>query len=92
MENKRYPSLCNQQECTGCAACVNICPKDAITMIGMADGFLQPVVEKDKCVQCLACERTCPVLNVQPNKNRMMKKQGEKAHRVEHSPHWQWQC
>lgn len=70
MENKRYPSLCNQQECTGCAACVNICPKDAITMTGMADGFLQPIVEKDKCVQCLICERTCPVLNVQPNENR----------------------
>lgn len=63
MENKRYPVLCRQLDCTGCAACANICPKDAITMTEMLDGFSQPVIDKDRCVQCLACEKSCPVLN-----------------------------
>lgn len=69
MENKRYPELCGLRDCTGCAACANVCPKDAITMTRMEDGFLQPVVDKEKCVQCLACERSCPVLTVLPNGN-----------------------
>lgn len=70
MENKRYPELCNQLDCTGCAACANACPKDAITMEDMSDGFMQPVVDKDKCVQCLACEKSCPVSGILPNDNK----------------------
>lgn len=70
MENKGYPMLCNQLDCTGCAACANICPKNAITMTELSDGFLQPVVDRDKCVQCLACEKSCPVLNAFSNENK----------------------
>ena len=70
MGNKRYPALCSQIDCTGCAACASICPKDAISMTGMPDGFLQPVIDKDRCVQCLACEKSCPVLNTFSNENK----------------------
>lgn len=28
------------------------------------EGFLYPVVEKNKCVNCGMCEKVCPVLNV----------------------------
>lgn len=70
MESKRYPKLCSQLDCTGCAACANVCPKEAITMTNMGEGFLQPVVDRGKCVQCLTCEQTCPVLKVLPNENR----------------------
>ena len=72
MENKkRYPNLCSQLDCTGCAACANICPQDAITMTEMSDGFQQPIVDKDKCIQCMACEKACPVLHSLPNENRI---------------------
>ena len=63
MENKRLPKLCNSLVCTGCAACSNSCPKDAIQMIAGIDGFLHPVIYEKECVQCLACEKACPVLN-----------------------------
>ena len=31
--------------CTGCGACVSICPKQAITMRADSEGFLYPVVD-----------------------------------------------
>lgn len=63
MENKRLPALCDSLLCTGCAACSNSCPKDAIQMTASNDGFLRPVVIEESCVECLACEKACPVLN-----------------------------
>lgn len=49
--------------CTGCGACYNVCPKDAIRMEPDKDGFLVPVVSEEQCVHCGLCEKTCPVLN-----------------------------
>lgn len=71
MENKRIPQLCSHLDCTGCASCANACPKDAIHMIEMSDGFLQPVVNKDKCIGCLLCEKSCPVINSHRPANRL---------------------
>ena len=47
--------------CTGCGACVSICPKQAITMRADGEGFLYPVVDGEKCVECSLCEKRCPV-------------------------------
>lgn len=46
----------NPAECTGCGACVSICPKQAITMQPDAEGFLYPKVDGEKCVSCDLCE------------------------------------
>lgn len=70
MKSKRFPTLCNQLDCTGCAACANICPENAITMVQMYDGFMQPKIDRGKCVQCLACEKTCPTLNTLYRENK----------------------
>lgn len=51
------------KNCTGCGACYNICPKDAIRMEPDEEGFLVPCVHEDKCVRCGLCEKTCPVLH-----------------------------
>lgn len=32
----------NKQECTGCGACVSVCPKGAIAMRPDEEGFLYP--------------------------------------------------
>lgn len=54
--------------CTGCGACSNVCPTQAITMEFDREGFLAPVVHEDKCVNCGLCARQCPVMNPQyPN-------------------------
>lgn len=53
--------------CCGCQACTNICPVDAIRMQRYRDGFLYPVFETEKCVNCGLCEKVCPHIN--PEKN-----------------------
>lgn len=49
--------------CTGCFACMNICPANAIQADADSEGFLCPSVDKDKCVNCGKCVRVCPILN-----------------------------
>lgn len=45
--------------CTGCGACLNKCPKNAIVMEYDAEGFLFPKVT-DACVECGLCLKACP--------------------------------
>lgn len=48
------------EDCCGCAACVNICPKKVIEMQEDKEGFLYPViVGKSKCISCRLCEKVC---------------------------------
>ena len=55
--------LCNVSECTGCKACFNVCPKAAITMLKDAYQQIYPSIDRNKCVKCGLCLRTCPELN-----------------------------
>ena len=58
----------NLAECTGCGACVSICPKQAITMQPDAEGFLYPKVDGEKCVSCDLCEKRCPAGREMPER------------------------
>lgn len=49
----------NAQDCCGCTACASICAHDAITMQPDELGFLYPVVDESKCVECGLCEEVC---------------------------------
>lgn len=45
----------NAEVCTGCGACVEICPVEAISLeAGKAK------VDEDKCVECGVCVGECP--------------------------------
>lgn len=50
------------QNCTGCSACASSCPKNAIEMKANFEGFLYPVIDKEKCVDCGICEKVCPAI------------------------------
>ncbi len=46
--------------CTGCQACVEICPKQCIRMEANKEGFLYPHVDNNGCVDCGLCTKRCP--------------------------------
>lgn len=48
-----------QGECTGCGACVGMCPVNAIRIARNNDGFYQAVVDKAICISCGKCTRVC---------------------------------
>lgn len=52
-----------REKCCGCQACMNICPKGAISMIEDKGGFKYPVIDNDKCIDCGLCKKSCPVFN-----------------------------
>lgn len=52
----------DKSKCSGCKACANICPVEAVTFVEDAEGVWYPAVNKDKCIQCGRCEKVCPFL------------------------------
>ena len=56
---KKYISIENPKDCCACGACVNICPKGAITMKDDNAGFGFPSVDKSLCVECGRCVDVC---------------------------------
>ena len=53
----------NKEECSGCAACGNICPQSCIVMSDDEEGFMYPSVDEKICVDCHLCEKVCPIKN-----------------------------
>lgn len=49
-----------KEECCGCAACMQICPKAAICMVDDNEGFEYPFVDAEKCIRCYMCLKICP--------------------------------
>lgn len=57
---KGYLISKNKSECTGCEACVQVCPKAAIHMEEDIEKFRYPHIDQSLCVGCKLCERVCP--------------------------------
>ena len=55
------PKLATLKTCTGCMLCMNVCPNNAI-QIKQVDGFLNPQIDKERCIECKLCEHYCPVI------------------------------
>ena len=49
--------------CTGCGACLNVCPKKAISPHLDNEGFEMPFINQDICIDCGLCRKTCPVIH-----------------------------
>lgn len=60
--------IIGDNNCTGCFACYNICPVNAIEMKYDNEGFYKPSISSN-CIECGKCIKTCPVVeNVNNNK------------------------
>lgn len=56
----------DKQECCGCGACVQKCPRQCIEEVEDTEGFMYPRVDKTRCIDCSLCEKVCPVINQNP--------------------------
>lgn len=53
-----------KKDCCSCTACMNICPKQAITIKDDSDGFTFPEINNDLCIECKLCKKVCAFQNV----------------------------
>ena len=51
------------EDCCGCLACYNKCPKHCIMINEDDEGFYYPIVDKAQCINCSMCENVCPMNN-----------------------------
>lgn len=59
----------NKEDCMGCHACSNICPKSCISMDNDEEGFWYPDVDYNECIKCGKCIKVCPIINKTKVKN-----------------------
>lgn len=62
-------NIVDKSLCSGCHACMSVCPQFAITMQEDNEGFLYPIVDENKCIGCDLCDKSCQVLNPITNEN-----------------------
>lgn len=60
----------SHSDCTGCGACYNICPTEAIEIKPNEEGFYKPFINHDKCILCYKCDTSCPI---RPQSNSLNK-------------------
>ena len=56
----------DEQRCFGCAACIALCPVDALSLEG-----LMVYVDEPVCTHCKLCIPACPVFALDIVKNSM---------------------
>lgn len=61
-------NIIRKEDCCGCTACVQRCPKNCISLTEDEEGFLYPMVNMDLCNNCKICESVCPTINKYPTK------------------------
>lgn len=57
--------ICKTEKCTGCFACKEICPVNAIEVGQDKYGKTFPKVQDDKCVECGLCKNVCHMKKTQ---------------------------
>lgn len=66
----------NRNLCCGCEACKEICPVNCITMKYDSEGFLFPIIEKEKCIKCNKCVIVCSIFSEKKNLDETIKNIG----------------
>lgn len=59
--------IIDKKDCCGCFACMQACPKNAITRVIDEFGFTMPKVDSALCISCGKCDSVCPIKNAKSN-------------------------
>lgn len=59
--------ITENNKCTGCGLCANLCPEQCISLQINQDGFQVPIINTNNCIGCGKCQKGCPV-----NKNSLI--------------------
>lgn len=51
-------TVCEINRCSGCMACIDICPREAISIVDNLKSY-NAVIDESKCVNCNACHKVC---------------------------------
>lgn len=51
-------TVCNVNMCAGCMACVDICPRKAISVVDDIE-YMNAVIDNTLCVNCNMCHKVC---------------------------------
>lgn len=57
-------NISKKEDCCGCKACGDVCPKKAISFKTDIEGFWYPEVDQNLCIDCKLCEKVCPIINI----------------------------
>lgn len=55
-------TLAPEEKCTGCMACMQSCPKQAINIRIDLQGHYYPQIDTETCISCHKCESSCPIM------------------------------
>lgn len=54
IKSQKTSAIVDEEECTGCGLCYEVCPTGAISVNRIAR------IDSSKCIACLACVNQCP--------------------------------
>ena len=57
-------TICDKTNCSGCEACKDICPNNAIFFEEDEKGFMYPKIDSSICTNCGLCQKKCPANQV----------------------------
>ena len=57
-EFEHMNTVCETDQCAGCMACLDICPRNAIHIQDSLNAF-NAVIDHEKCINCNACHLVC---------------------------------
>lgn len=68
-------TVCEFNECNGCSACVDLCPRNCIA-INDSIKTLNAVKDLNRCINCGICDGVCPKKNPAASNEPLLIKQG----------------